>query len=233
VHLIEPRDRQTLGFEPKYWLWAHRARALMFHGDMSRARPLLGALLDDPNEAVDPLHRALACTVWIEWARIAADPAAARLWSQRIEQILQGPQPPYLVVLGGRYAGTAALAANDPERARELLSESLNYSLRTRAGLEMEAFIRAELAEATLPLDRARAAELAEEAVALAVRRRMRVAEALALAVRLRACTENEQGYAQWRSRLESLLEITNAQALAQRLKTGANISAPTAASGR
>ena len=54
VDRIEPADQRMLGFNPKYWLWALRARYLLLTGDTSGAKQQLEKLLRHLGECRQP-----------------------------------------------------------------------------------------------------------------------------------------------------------------------------------
>jgi class 3 adenylate cyclase len=175
VHLIEPRDSQTLGFNPEQWLNTQRAQILMLLGENSSAEALVDTLLKA--ESVDTLHRAIALAVRIESASRTGRPAQALEDADRLSELLRGNETPYLKVLGNRFQAIALLANGSAEPAVTLLTDTLAYARKHRAGGEMEPFLLATLAKA-LALTRDRGAHAAAtEAVAVAKRRAMRAAE--------------------------------------------------------
>lgn len=148
VDRIDARDRQTLGFHPEHWLTTQRARALMMLNRMSDSEQLIEKLLDGEAGPVDPLHRALALGVRIEWAAQSGDGLKALAIVDKLNDVLKGNETPYLQVLAARYRGLARLAAGDVKGAISDLEGALTYSRAQRAGLEMRPHLIAALQKA-------------------------------------------------------------------------------------
>ncbi len=148
VDRIDARDRQTLGFHPEHWLTTQRARALMMLNRMSDSEQLIEKLLDSEAGPVDPLHRALALGVRIEWAAQSGDGLKALAIVDKLNDVLKGNETPYLQVLAARYRGLARLAAGDVKGAISDLEGALTYSRAQRAGLEMRPHLIAALQKA-------------------------------------------------------------------------------------
>lgn len=173
VHRIEPTDRQTLGFHPEPWLKAQRARILMHLGHYSDANKIADELIG--NRSVDTVHRVNALGVKIDVARRLQASAAAE--AAQLGDVLRGNETPYLRVLGDRYLAIALLAEGRAEEAVGLLTRTVAYARTHRAGLELEPQLLTTLAEALTITRSPLAAKIAGEALVLARRRAMRLAE--------------------------------------------------------
>ena len=221
VDQIEPTDRRMLGFDPKYWLWALRARYLLLTDDTAGTVLQLEGLLGNNSENVDAVHRAVALAVSIDAALLDRDaPRAMNAANQLDETVAAKNASPYLSVLGNYCRGIALLAANEPAESRKKLREALELSRSSRAGLEMECVILANLAEASFGETAAEALLLAQEARHLAQRRSQRVAELFANTslIRLNAkITGQVPGELQ--SEFDRLLALTGASRLKLRIQ--------------
>lgn len=130
VDRIDARDRQTLGFHPEHWLTTQRARALMMLNRMSDSEQLIEKLLDGEAGPVDPLHRALALGVRIEWAAQSGDGLKALAIVDKLNDVLKGNETPYLQVLAARYRGFGILRTRNNRHScvhRKELSESRSF----------------------------------------------------------------------------------------------------------
>jgi tetratricopeptide (TPR) repeat protein len=221
---IEAADRQLLGFEPRYWLWALRARYLALAGRASEAQAWIARLLDDPAESVDVLHRAQGLGVQLDLAVDAGDAAAVDVIASRFDELLSGPLTPYVAVLKGHYRGVALLAQGRWAEARAQLTETLAYARSNRAGTELEPYILANLGDATAGDDPVEAMamealEWLDDARELARKRTVRLAETGAIATRIRVCARlGIAESAEDRRAFESLLMETGAVGLRARL---------------
>ena len=219
VDQIDPADRRMLGFDPKYWLWALRARYLLLTGDAVGAEQQLEKILNT-TENVDAVHRAVALGICIDAASLDRNAARAMDAAAQLNEVNAATNAsPYLSVLSGYFYGVALLAANDTAGSRQKLREALDLSRSSRAGLELESLILANLAEASSEQDMQQALQLAEEARSLAQRRSQRIAELFANSslIRIQAGESND---ASRQSRLEfdRLIAITGASRLRQRI---------------
>jgi class 3 adenylate cyclase len=220
VDQIELADRRMLGFDPKYWLWALRARYLLLTGDTAGTEQQLQKILNT-TEDVDSVHRTVALGICIDAASLDQDAARAMdAAGQLSETDAAKNASPYLSVLSGYFYGVALLAAKDTTRSRQKLREALDLSRSSRAGLELESLILANLAEASCDEDMQQALLLAEEARGLAQRRSQRIAELFANSsvIRILAREANDVSR-QSRLEFDRLIAITGASRLRQRVQ--------------
>jgi class 3 adenylate cyclase/tetratricopeptide (TPR) repeat protein len=221
VERIEPTDLRTLGFDPKYWLWALRARYLHLTNDTIGAEQLLDKLLADTSENVDNVHRVVALGSRIDAAALDRDAARAMDAADQLDGTSGRENvSPYLSVLSKYWFGVALLAADDWSRAQQQLGAALTLARDSRAGLDLEPLILANLAEASHDDTIAKRLELAEEARLSARRRSLRVAELFANSSLIRIQTKeripiNEH----FQTEFDRLIELTGASRLRSRIR--------------
>lgn len=174
IHQLEPRDRRTLGFDPDPWLKTQRARILMGLGRLVEADLVLDALLAGP--PLETIHLVNTHGTRIEGHR-KTSPDLAVKEAENLRAALRENANPYLRVLGDRYGALALLADGRPQAAADLLKETIAYARAQNAGLELEPYLLTILAEALVATGSPSAPAMAAEAVDLARRRAMRVAE--------------------------------------------------------
>jgi tetratricopeptide (TPR) repeat protein len=181
VERIEPTDLRTLGFDPKYWLWALRARYLLLTNDTIGAEDLLDRLLTDASENVDSVHRVVAIGSRIDAASLDRNAARAMDTANELDNTSGVKSTsPYLSVLSKYWFGVALLVADDWMEAGRQLGAALKLARDSRAGLDLEPLILANLAEASHEETIARRLELAHEARFSAQRRSLRESELFA-----------------------------------------------------
>jgi tetratricopeptide (TPR) repeat protein len=106
VEQIEPTDRRMLGFDPKYWLWALRARYLLLTNDTIGAEQQLERLLTSTSESVDAVHRVVALGSRIDAASLDRDAARAMDAAHQLNEAYATKNAsPYLSVLSKYYSG--------------------------------------------------------------------------------------------------------------------------------
>jgi hypothetical protein len=145
----------------------------MHLGHYSDANKIADELIG--NRSVDTVHRVNALGVKIDVARRLQASAAAE--AAQLGDVLRGNETPYLRVLGDRYLAIALLAEGRAEEAVGLLTRTVAYARTHRAGLELEPQLLTTLAEALTITRSPLAAKIAGEALVLARRRAMRLAE--------------------------------------------------------
>ena len=190
IHQLEPRDRQTLGFDPDPWLKTQRARILMCQERFDEADAILDALLAGP--PLETIHLVNAHGTKIEGHR-RTRPELAVKEAENLRAALRENANPYLRVLGDRYAAVALVADNRPQAAVDLLTETIAYARSQNAGLELEPYLLTILTEALMATGSPQAPAMAAEAVDLARKRAMRIAEKDASALQ-RALTASAAG---------------------------------------
>jgi adenylate cyclase len=221
VDRIEPADRRTLGFDPKHWLSALRARYLLQTNDTAGAEQQLDELVRNLSENVDTLHKVMALGIRIDAAALDQDASRAMALADELEETSETKNAsPYLSVLSQYFRGVALLVMNDPARSRQQLQSALELSRSSRAGLELEPLIMANLAEASREESMPQAVHLAEEARLMARRRSLRVAELFANTslMRLHART-GDRPPADLVSEFDRLVELTGASRLKLRVQ--------------
>jgi tetratricopeptide (TPR) repeat protein len=220
VEQIEPTDRRMLGFDPKYWLWALRARYLLLTDDTIGAEQQLERLTS-ASENVDAVHRAVVLGSRIESASLDRDATRAMDAADQLDETsAEKNASPYLSVLSKYFCGVALLVADDWVEARRQLGAALNLARDRRAGLELEPFILANLAEASHDETMTKRLELAEEARLLARRRSLRVSELFANSSLIRLQAEAQTPIREdLRSEFERLVELTGASRLRLRIR--------------
>lgn len=221
VERIEPPDRRMLGFDPKYWLWALRARYLLLTDDPIGAEQQLDNLLESASENVDAVHRAVALGIRIDAASLDRDASRALDAADQLDEASATKKTsPYLSVLNKYFRGVALLAADDQVEARRELGAALKLARDSRAGLELEPLILANLAEASHEETITNRLELAEEARRLARRRSQRIAELFATSslIRLHA-KANAPIREDLRSEFDRLVGATGASRLRLRIQ--------------
>ena len=221
VEQIEPTDLRTLGFDPKYWLWALRARYLLLTNDTVGAEHQLDKLLTDTSENVDSVHRVVALGSRIDAASLDRNAARAMDAANELDKTSDVKSTsPYLSVLSKYWFGVALLAADDYSEARCQLSAALNLARDTRAGLDMEPLILANLAEASHEETIARRLELAQEARLSAQRRSLRVSELFANSSLIRIHANAHVPIKEhFRVEFDRLVELTGASRLRLRVQ--------------
>jgi class 3 adenylate cyclase/tetratricopeptide (TPR) repeat protein len=221
VEQIEPTDKRMLGFDPKYWLWALRARYLLQTNDPIGAEQQLQKLLTSTSENPDAVHRAVALGICIDAASLDRDARRAMAAADALEETSAAKSAsPYLSVLSKYFCGVGLLAADDRLEARRRLSTALSLARESRAGLELEPLILANLAEASSNDSLTEALGLAEEARRLARRRSQRVAELFANSSLIRIQTKvTNRVEENSRSEFDRLVKLTGATRLKLRIQ--------------
>jgi adenylate cyclase len=221
VERIEPTDLRTLGFDPKYWLSALRARYLLLTNDTVGAEDLLDRLLTDASQNVDSVHRVVAIGSRIDAASLNRDAARAMDAANELDKTSGVKSAsPYLSVLSKYWFGVALLVADDWMEARRQLGAALNLARDSRAGLDLEPLILANLADASREEPIAKRLELAEEARLSARRRSLRVSELFAnsslIRIRAQAHIPIKEDL---RLEFDRLVEVTGASRLRLRVQ--------------
>ncbi len=221
VDQIESTDLRTLGFDPKYWLWALRARYLLLTNDTIGAEQQLDKLLTDTSENVDSVHRVVALGSRIDAASLDRNAARAMDAANELGKTSRAKNTsPYLSVLSKYWFGVALLVADDWLEARRQLGAALNLARDSRAGLDLEPLILANLAEASREETISRRLELAEEARLSAQRRSLRVSELFANSSLIRIQADAHIPIKEdFRLEFDRLVELTGASRLRLRVQ--------------
>jgi adenylate cyclase len=221
VDKIDPTDRRMLGFDPRHWLSALRARYLLLTNDAVGAERQLEQILRDEFENTDAVHRAVALGICVDGAALERNAARALLFAEQLNEISTMKNvSSYLSVLTNYFFGVALLAAHDCDAAQRQLQKALTIAHDRRAGLELEPLILANLAEASREETTAKRLELAERARRLAHQRTLRVSELFAISSIIRVQTMASSSINHHlRSDFDHLVELTGASRLRLRVE--------------
>lgn len=185
VSEIGKSDRQTLGFDVEVWLTAMRGQTLVMLGRGDEARPLLDQIIALDGSQVDAIHYVIPSLAYVDLAWARFDPAMAQQYADRAFSLAIKSGNPYLRVYAQACRGLAHMTAGRLYSAIEDLSAALDFARTRKAGLENEARILADLANAhRLNGDRDTALSTVDEAIRVACERHARVPECFARFVR-------------------------------------------------
>jgi len=214
VSEIGMSDRQTLGFDVEVWLTAMRGQTLVMLGRGDEARPLLDRIIQLDGGQVDAIHHVIPSLAYVDLAWARGDAALAQRHADRAFSLAAKSGSPYLRVYAQACRGLAHLTAGRIQSAIEDLGVALDFARTRRAGLENEARILADLANAyRLSGNTAAAMSTVDEAIAVALDRHARVPECLARIVRadLLLHADSKREGEEERERARSLVTETGA----------------------
>jgi len=178
-------DRQTLGFDIDIWLTAMRGQTLVMLGRGKEARPLLDQILQLDSSQVDAIHYVIPSLAYVDLAWAEGDAALAQQHADRAFSLAVKSGSPYLRVYAQACRGLSHTIAGRLDSAIEDLSDALDFARSRKAGLENEARILADLANAYRQNGDVAAAFVAvDQAIVVATERHARVPECLARFVR-------------------------------------------------
>src|ERR1700716_448470 len=185
AHEIVKFDRQTLGFDIDVWLTVMRGQTLVMLGRGEEARPFLDRILQLESSQVDPIHYGIPSWAYVDLAWAEGNIGLAQEHADRAFSIAMHAGNPYLRVYAQALRGLSHIVAGRLTSAVEDLSDALSFARTRKAGLENEARILADLANAyRLNGDTAAALATVNEAIEIATSRHARVPECLARIVR-------------------------------------------------
>jgi class 3 adenylate cyclase/tetratricopeptide (TPR) repeat protein len=180
AHEISGWDRQLMGFDVERWLTVMQGQILVLLGRFDEARPYLDRMLQtdvDPNDVT--LH--LANVAYVDLARGENDKGLAEHHAERAMRMAVDSDSPYERVSALACRGISHMTSGRFEAAADQLEKALSFARMKRAGLEGEARILADLADAyRLKGDLDSAGRTAAEAIAVASARAARIPECLA-----------------------------------------------------
>jgi class 3 adenylate cyclase/tetratricopeptide (TPR) repeat protein len=180
AHEISEWDRQLMGFDVERWLTVMQGQILVLLGRFDDARPYLDRMLQadvGPNDVT--LH--LANVAYVDLARGKNDIALAEHHAERAMRMAVDSDSPYERVSALTCRGISHMTSGRFEAAADQLEKALAFARMKRAGLEGEARILADLANAyRLKGDLDSAGRTAAEAIAVASARAARIPECLA-----------------------------------------------------
>jgi adenylate cyclase len=217
AHEIVKFDRQTLGFDIEVWLTALRGRTLVMLDQRDEARLFLDRILQLESSQVDPVHHVMPSMAYVDIAWAEGNVGLAQEHADRAFAIAMKSGNPYLRVYAQACRGFSHVIAGRFTSAIEDLSDALGFARSRKTGLENEARILADLANAyRLSGDSAAALATVDQAIRVATERHARVPECLARIIRadllLRSATgdQMEEGR-QEQERAIALMQETGA----------------------
>jgi len=192
AHEIVEFDRQMLGLDVELWLTVMHGQTLVTLGRLEDARPLLDHILQKPESEVDVIHSMGPSLAYVDIAWANDDPQLALEHAHRAFALATKSGNPYLRVYAQASRGLAQAIAGNLAAAIDDLATALRFARSRKVGLENEARMLADLADAyRLSGDTRGALETADEAIKVATARHARVAECLARIVRSRILRES------------------------------------------
>jgi class 3 adenylate cyclase/tetratricopeptide (TPR) repeat protein len=210
-------DRQTLGFDVEVWLTVMRGQTLVMLGRGDEARPFLDRILQLQSGQVDAVHHVIPSLAYVDLAWAEGNIVLAQEHADRAFSLAIKSGSPYLRVYAQACRGVSHIVAGRISSAIEDLSDALAFARSRKAGLENEARILADLANAyLLKGDTANALTTVDEAIKVATERHARIPECLARIVRADVLLLSEDSNEQ----AEGRQELERAAALMQ--ETGA-----------
>jgi adenylate cyclase len=189
-HVAEVKkfDRQMLGFDIEPWLLAMRGQTLVMLGRGDEARLYLDRVIEMDAARIDVTHHVIPSLAYVDWAWVTGDVQMAARHAERAFSMAIKSGTPYLRVYAQACRALSHIVAGRLDEAVKDLVDALGFARRQRAGLENEARILADLANAyRLKGDFASAISASTEAIDIARARCARFAECLAHAVRAEA----------------------------------------------
>lgn len=216
---IGEHHRQLLGFDIELWLTVMRGQILIMLGRFDEARPYLDRVLRMNADQGDFTHH-VASIAYVDLAWAVGDVRLAEEHALRAFSMAVNSGSPYVRVHAQACRGLSHVLAGRLGPAVEDLAEALAFARRRKTGLEIEARILADLANAyRLKGDFADALRAATEAIDIAAARCARIPACLAHIVRAEVLWATGEDI----NRVST--ELGNAQDLMQ--KTGAIIYSP------
>lgn len=180
VHEISEFDRQLFNFDVERWLTVMRGQILVMLGRFDEARPYLDRVLQtdiDPNDIT--LH--LVSVAYVDLAFGENNRDLANFHAERAVTMATDSGSPYVRVNALACGGVAHLISGRFEAAIDDLEKALSFARSRKTGLEAEARMLADLANAyRLKGDLAKARGVAVEAIEVACARAGRIPECLA-----------------------------------------------------
>jgi class 3 adenylate cyclase/tetratricopeptide (TPR) repeat protein len=209
-------DRQMLGFDIETWLIAMRGQTLVMLGRGNEARPYLDRVIEMDAAHVDVTHHVIPSLAYVDLAWATGDALLAQRHAERAFSMAIKSGIPYLRVYAQACRGLSHMVTGKLHEAVSDLNDALGFARRRKAGLENEARILADLANAyRLSGEVSSAQSTAAEAINVAATRHARVAQCLAHAVLAEALFASNPGEddkaRQELNRAEALMQETGA----------------------
>jgi class 3 adenylate cyclase/tetratricopeptide (TPR) repeat protein len=213
---------QILGFDIEHWVKCLRTRILVGLGRFGEAKERLAEVLQTAPKGVVPVVRFIPHAASVEMAWRLGDADLAHQHAKKVAELADESAMPYLRVAAMACAGLAKATAGDFTVAANDLREAIDFARRARAGLEFEARMLADSADALYCSgDIGAALEVSEEAITVARRRTDRIAECHASLIRGLAVADggSDDGEAnRLLEHAEQLLSVSGAAFYAPRL---------------
>jgi tetratricopeptide (TPR) repeat protein len=179
---VDKFDHEFLGYSVEHWVLTLRARILVQLGRFAEAEECIRNLLKNQNELGDPTVQFIPHLAYVELAWCRNDLAMAQQHAAAVSEIANESTIPYLQLYAFACRGTAEHLAGNIGGAAKEFTAAVGFMRETRASLELEPQVLASLSECQLALgDPGLALATAEEAIDLARRRRLRLAECRAV----------------------------------------------------
>lgn len=176
---------QILGFDVEHWIKCLGTRILVRQGRFAEAEQQIAEVLRAEPERSAAVVQFIPHFSMVEMAWSRGRPELARPHAARIADLAEQSGTPYLRVAAIASAGLASAAAGDFKMAVPQLRQAIDFARSARAGLEFEARMLADLAEALYrAADFDAALQTADEAFLVARRRTDRIAELHAIVLR-------------------------------------------------
>ena len=183
--LVEPFDREFIGFSIEQWVLGVRARVLIRMGRLDEARDCLGKMQELETVSPEPPMPGMARFAFIELAMATRDVELARQHANDLRRSADDFSTPYLAIFMNGYHGLACTVKSEYESALGHFEQALALIRGTGAAKEFEPEVLAGMAECRLAMGHyPQAHEHASEAIALSRLRTTRVAQCRALIAR-------------------------------------------------
>jgi adenylate cyclase len=221
AHETEKFDREMLGFDIEPWLLAVRGLILVRLARAEEARILFDRVLQMDPKTIDPIQHVIPSIGYVELAWGNGDSGLASLHAERAFLLAEKSDSPYIRVYAHGCRGVAHILAERPSEAIEELRTGLEFARTRKAGLETEAKILTDLADAyRLTGDLDTALKTVDEAIEIAVARCTRVTECQARLIRARVLHDSRDSPATKKevARVEALIQFTGAKIFEHRL---------------
>jgi class 3 adenylate cyclase/tetratricopeptide (TPR) repeat protein len=178
IQEVRSPDTRMPGFNPRLWLLGLRAQCLMYLGRFDDATRELDTFLAGLNDTIDLALQVMPRIAYVEMAALTGDAELAARHTAAATELSARSGSPYLQVHALAAQGIALRLAGDHAKAAGLFEEALALAHETNSGLEYEARVLCELADARVQLNLLPLAlETAAAAVDTAQQRHARVTE--------------------------------------------------------
>jgi class 3 adenylate cyclase/tetratricopeptide (TPR) repeat protein len=174
-------ERQMLGFDISPWLIAMRGQTLVMLGRGEEARTFLDRVIQMETGQVDATHHLIPSLAYVDWAWATGDIQLAEIHSVRAIDIAEKAGNPYIQVYARSSRALALWVLNRRNESIALWTDTLAFARNSKAGLENESRMVADIANAYFIVGELDLAiGHAREAISIARDRRARVFEGYA-----------------------------------------------------